>query len=70
MSKVRIRILLIAALVAVAVIAWWLTSPPPDLRFLVLYGNVDLRQADLPFNPASVSPRCWSRKAITSRSGR
>jgi len=50
MSKVRIRILLIAALVAVGVIAWWLAGRHETSGSLVLYGNVDLRQADLPFN--------------------
>ncbi len=51
MSKVRIRILLAVALVAVAALAWW-WSARADRHSgeLVLYGNVDLRQADVPFN--------------------
>ncbi len=50
MSKVRIRILLIAVAVAIAGIAWWLAGRHQGTDALVLYGNVDLRQADLPFN--------------------
>jgi HlyD family secretion protein len=50
MSKVRIGILLIAALATAAVIAWWMSSRHKTTDSLVLYGNVDLRQADLPFN--------------------
>lgn len=50
MSKVRIRILLAAALVAVGGVVWWLADGHKSAESLVLYGNVDLRQADLPFN--------------------
>ena len=50
MSKVRIRILLVAALIAVGVIVWWAADGHKSSTALVLYGNVDLRQADLPFN--------------------
>jgi HlyD family secretion protein len=38
------------AAVIVAAIAWWLTNNQQRSDQLVLYGNVDLRQADLPFN--------------------
>src|SRR3954468_2124832 len=50
MSKVRLRIVLIVAVVGIAVAAWWLTGRHKSTESLVLYGNVDLRQADLPFN--------------------
>jgi len=50
MSKVRLRILLIVAVVGIAVAVWWLTGRHNSTDSLVLYGNVDLRQADLPFN--------------------
>lgn len=50
MTKVQIRILLAAVLVAVAGVAWWLSGRRHESSALVLYGNVDLRQADLPFN--------------------
>ena len=50
MSKVRNRILLAAALAGVAAIAWWVTGRHHASSALVLYGNVDLRQADLAFN--------------------
>src|SRR3954465_11463341 len=50
MSKVRLRIVLIVAVVGIAVAAWWLTNRHHGSDALVLYGNVDLRQADLPFN--------------------
>src|SRR6202011_3904272 len=50
MSKVRIGILLIVALVAIGVVAWWLADRHGSTNSPVLYGNVDLRQVDLPFN--------------------
>lgn len=50
MSKARIRILLAVALIAVAAFVWWLTHGRHGSQPLVLYGNVDLRQVDLPFN--------------------
>jgi HlyD family secretion protein len=50
MSKARIGIVLGVAAVIVAAIAWWLTNNQQRSDQLVLYGNVDLRQADLPFN--------------------
>ena len=50
MSKVRTTSLLAAALAAVAAIAWWMAGRHERSHALVLYGNVDLRQADLPFN--------------------
>jgi HlyD family secretion protein len=49
----RRTVLVIAALLAVAAgaaLAYWLTRPPSRPTQLVLYGNVDLRQADLAFN--------------------
>jgi len=50
MSKARIRILVAVALVAIAALVWWLADGRHASQPLVLYGNVDLRQADLPFN--------------------
>ena len=50
MSKVRLRIVLVVAVVGIAVAVWWLTNRHHGPGELVLYGNVDLRQADLPFN--------------------
>jgi HlyD family secretion protein len=50
MSKAVLRILLIVAVVAIGAIAWWIAGRHKTTDALVLYGNVDLRQADLPFN--------------------
>jgi HlyD family secretion protein len=50
MSKPVLRIVLILAVVGVAFAAWWLVGSHRNTDGLVLYGNVDLRQADLPFN--------------------
>src|SRR5689334_1128348 len=50
MTKVRSGILLAVALALVAALVWWLTDGHKRSDQLVLYGNVDLRQADVPFN--------------------
>ncbi|MBS0419273.1 MAG: efflux RND transporter periplasmic adaptor subunit [Proteobacteria bacterium] len=50
MSKARLSILFVAAAAAIAVAVWWLAGRHKSAGSLVLYGNVDLRQADLPFN--------------------
>src|SRR3569833_2898141 len=50
MSKVRLRIVLIVTVVGIAAAAWWFAGRHKTSDTLVLYGNVDLRQADLPFN--------------------
>jgi HlyD family secretion protein len=50
MTKVRIGMLLAVAVALVAAITWWLADGKTRSDSLVLYGNVDLRQADLPFN--------------------
>jgi len=45
--------LIVAALLVVgtgAILAYWWTRPSNQPQQLVLYGNVDLRQVDLPFN--------------------
>lgn len=42
--------LLLIALLAVAAVVWWQLARPPATSALVLYGNIDLRQVDLPFN--------------------
>jgi len=47
----KLRIVLGAAvLVVVAALLWWWLRPRPPQNELALYGNVDLRQVDLPFN--------------------
>jgi HlyD family secretion protein len=50
MTKVRIVILLAVALAVAAGIAWWWADGQKRSGDLVLYGNVDLRTADLAFN--------------------
>src|SRR3569833_2286598 len=50
MSKVRLRIVLLVLVVGIAAAAWWIAGRHKNTDGLVLYGNVDLRQADLPFN--------------------
>ena len=50
MSKARLRIVLIVVVVGIAAAAWWIAGRHKNTDGLVLYGNVDLRQADLPFN--------------------
>src|SRR5579885_3411138 len=50
MTKVRIGIVLAVVLAGAAGIVWWLTHGHTRTDELQLYGNVDLRQADLPFN--------------------
>ena len=50
MSKARLRILLSMAAVGIAIGVWWLAGRHRTSDALVLYGNVDLRQADVPFN--------------------
>src|ERR1700719_1018752 len=49
MSKVCLAILLVVAVPAV-VIVWWMVDQHHGSEDLVLYGNVNLRQADLLFN--------------------
>jgi HlyD family secretion protein len=49
MTKAR-WILLAVVLAAVAAGLWWLADDHQRSNAIVLYGNVDLRQADLPFN--------------------
>ncbi len=50
MTKARIGSLLVVALALVGALSWWFADGKHDSDRLVLYGNVDLRQADLPFN--------------------
>jgi HlyD family secretion protein len=52
MNKSRNLVLLAAVVVAAIAITWWFTGRHRDSNSLVLYGNVDLRQADVPFNAA------------------
>ena len=41
---------LIGLLVLVVAVWWWTSTHPEARRELALYGNIDLRQVDLPFN--------------------
>jgi len=53
MSKDRIRIVLIVAVILVAAgVWWWSSSRAHKSDEVVLFGNVDLRQSDVPFNAA------------------
>ena len=50
MSKTaRIAVLVLAFIAAAAALGWWLARPARPGE-LVVYGNVDLRQVELPFN--------------------
>lgn len=49
MRRKTLLILLLAGL-AVAAAAWWMASRRGNSSALILYGNVDLRQVNLPFN--------------------
>lgn len=47
------RSILVAALAAIVIaggLAYWLMRPPSAPKEIVVFGNVDLRQVDLPFN--------------------
>ncbi|HEY2249475.1 MAG TPA: efflux RND transporter periplasmic adaptor subunit [Planctomycetaceae bacterium] len=48
--KKSIGILLLVVAAAAGGVAWWLSRPSPQRTEVVLYGNLDLRQAELPFN--------------------
>ena len=48
--KRSILVATVVALVIGAGLTYWLMRPPAAPSELVLYGNVDLRQVDLPFN--------------------
>lgn len=51
MSRIsRIALPLLALLIAAALILWWRGTRPNPGTELLLFGNVDLRQVDLPFN--------------------
>jgi HlyD family secretion protein len=46
----RLVFILLAVVLVIGVALWWLTGRHGARPALVLYGNVDLRQVDLPFN--------------------
>ena len=48
--KRSILVAAIAAIIIAAGIGYWLMRPPSTPKEIVVYGNVDLRQVDLPFN--------------------
>lgn len=50
MSRTARWILVLLALLAIAAVLWWRFGRPQSPSRLLLYGNVDLRQIDLPFN--------------------
>ena len=50
MSRTTRLTLLLVALLAIVAVLWWQFGRPRAPHNLVLYGNVDLRQVDLPFN--------------------
>jgi HlyD family secretion protein len=49
MTKVRLAVLLMVV-VSAGIVAWWVADRHHGSSGLLLYGNVDLRQADVPFN--------------------
>ncbi|HEX3971039.1 MAG TPA: efflux RND transporter periplasmic adaptor subunit [Stellaceae bacterium] len=50
MMKRNILVAALAATVIAAGAAYWLMRPPSPPKEIVVYGNLDLRQIDLPFN--------------------
>jgi HlyD family secretion protein len=50
MRHTLLIVVLLAVAGAAAGLTWWFTRPEGGTRDLVLYGNVDLRQVELPFN--------------------
>jgi HlyD family secretion protein len=50
MRHTLLVVVLLTVVGAAAGLTWWLTRPEGGTRGLVLYGNVDLRQVELPFN--------------------
>jgi HlyD family secretion protein len=45
-----LTLVILAIVVVTATITWWLSRPKKPANELILYGNVDLRQVELPFN--------------------
>src|SRR5918997_6714522 len=50
MRRMVLIVVLLAVVGAATGLTWWLTHRERVTRDLVLYGNVDLRQVELPFN--------------------
>ena len=50
MRRIAIIVFLLAAATAAAGAIWWLNYRKPPSNELLLYGNLDLRQVELPFN--------------------
>ncbi len=50
MRKALLIVVLLVVAAASAGLTWWLTPAKPPADRLTLYGNIDLRQVDLPFN--------------------
>jgi HlyD family secretion protein len=49
-NALPLLLVLLAAVALTAAITWWLVRPEKPADELILYGNVDLRQVELPFN--------------------
>lgn len=52
MTRTRLIVILVVALVIAGGVAWWLAHPRKARTELTLFGNVDLRQVELAFNGA------------------
>jgi len=65
MAKFARLALLLTVAIVVAAVVWWSIGRHPDRTELTLYGNVDLRQVELPFNGSERIAEVRARKAIT-----
>jgi HlyD family secretion protein len=52
MNRTPLIVVLVVVVAAAAALGWWFTHQHKPATELVLYGNVDLRQVELPFNGA------------------
>src|ERR1700737_723450 len=68
MTKAR-WILLAVVIAAAAAAWWWLADGHERSNAIVLYGNVDLRQADLPFNASERVPEGLVREGDHVKTG-
>jgi HlyD family secretion protein len=49
-QRLRVALILVAVVAIGAALWWWLSGRSASRQELTLYGNIDLRQIDLPFN--------------------